>query len=232
MNPESLPRLVRFGLFELDLRTGELRKRGVRIALQDQPFQVLAMLVARPGDLVPREALRAALWPDAVFVDFDHGLNKAVGKIRRALGDLADSPRFVETLERRGYRFMAPVERLEEAGRSQPAGARIASARLVRLVWNDRAIPLPAGTHFIGREPESAVWVDSSLVSRRHARLMVDDVGLTVEDLGSYNGTFVNGERLAGLRRLVHGDEIRVGSARIVVHDPSEHAATLTDPAS
>lgn len=232
MNPESLPRLVRFGLFELDLRTGELRKRGVRIALQDQPFQVLAMLVARPGDLVPREELRAALWPDAVFVDFDHGLNKAVGKIRRALGDLADSPRFVETLERRGYRFMAPVERLEEAGRSQPAGARIASARLVRLVWNDRAIPLPAGTHFIGREPESAVWVDSSLVSRRHARLMVDDVGLTVEDLGSHNGTFVNGERLAGLRRLVHGDEIRVGSARIVVHDPSEHAATLTDPAS
>jgi DNA-binding winged helix-turn-helix (wHTH) protein len=232
MNPESLPRLVRFGLFELDLRTGELRKRGVRIALQDQPFQVLAMLVARPGDLVAREELRAALWPDAVFVDFDHGLNKAVGKIRRALGDLADSPRFVETLERRGYRFMAPVERLEEAGRSQPAGARIASARLVRLVWNDRAIPLPAGTHFIGREPESAVWVDSSLVSRRHARLMVDDVGLTVEDLGSHNGTFVNGERLAGLRRLVHGDEIRVGSARIVVHDPSEHAATLTDPAS
>jgi pSer/pThr/pTyr-binding forkhead associated (FHA) protein len=99
-------------------------------------------------------------------------------------------------------------------------------------VWNDRAIPLPAGTHLIGREPESAIWVDSSLVSRRHARLMVDDVGLTVEDLGSHNGTFVNGERLAGLRRLVHGDEIRVGSARIVVHDPPEHAATLTDPAS
>ena len=123
-------RLVRFGLFELDLRTGELRKRGVRIARQEQPFQVLAMLVARPGDLVPREALRAALWPDAVFVDFDHGLNKAVGKIRRALGDLADSPRFVETLERRGYRFIATVERVEEASTPQTL------FKMTGVAWN------------------------------------------------------------------------------------------------
>ncbi|MCX6545607.1 MAG: FHA domain-containing protein [Acidobacteria bacterium] len=231
MTPESLPRLVRFGLFELDLKTGELRKRGVRIALQDQPFQVLAILVARPGDLVTRDELRAALWADAVFVDFDHGLNKAVGKIRRALGDLAESPRFVETLERRGYRFIASVERVEAAGTSPSVGGRIASARLVRLVWNDRAIPLSSGTHFIGREPDSAIWIDSSVVSRRHARLFVDDIGLMLEDLGSHNGTFVNGERVEGLRRLLHGDEIRIGAAVIVVHDPPEHSATLTDPA-
>jgi DNA-binding winged helix-turn-helix (wHTH) protein len=231
MNPESLPRLVRFGLFELDLKTGELRKRGLRIALQDQPFHVLAMLVARPGDLVTREELRAALWPDAVFVDFDHGLNKAVGKIRRAIGDLAESPRFIETLERRGYRFIAPVEHMGEAGTEQSATRRSASARVVRLVWKDRAIPLPAGTHFIGRDPESAVWIDSAIVSRRHARLVVDELGLTLEDLGSHNGTFVNGERLEGARRLGHGDEIRIGSAHLILHDPPERAATLTDPA-
>ena len=100
------PRVACFGLFELDLQTGELRKQGVKLALQDQPFRVLAMLLARPGELVTREELRAALWPDAVFVDFDHGLNKAVGKIRQTLSDLADSPRFVETLPRRGYRFI------------------------------------------------------------------------------------------------------------------------------
>jgi hypothetical protein len=144
---------------------------------------------------------------------------------------LAESPRFVETLERRGYRFIAPVERLDESGTARSAGARIASARLVRLVLNDRAIPLPAGTHFIGREPESAVWIDASVVSRHHARLVVDDVGLMLEDLGSHNGTFVNGERVDGLRRLLHGDQIRVGSAVMIVHDPPEYAATLTDPA-
>jgi DNA-binding winged helix-turn-helix (wHTH) protein len=231
MTPEPMPRLVRFGLFELDLKTGELRKRGVRIALQDQPVQVLSMLVARPGDLVTRDELRAALWPGAVFVDFDHGLNKAVGKIRRALGDLADSPRFVETLERRGYRFIAPVERAAEAVLALPAGERTAPARLVRLTWHDRAIPLQAGTHFIGREPGCAVQIDATVVSRRHARLVVDELGVTLEDLGSHNGTFVNGERLEGPRRVSHGDEIRVGSARIVLHDAPEHTATLTDPA-
>lgn len=230
MTLEPPTRLVRFGLFELDLKTAELRKRGIRIALQEQPFQVLVMLLARPGDLVTREELRAALWPDAVFVDFDHGLNKAVGKIRRALGDLADSPRFVETLERRGYRFIAPVERgIDERPPATRPGATTASLRLVRLLWNDRAIPLEAGTHFVGRDPASAVWIDSSVVSRRHARLIVDAEGLTIEDLESHNGSFVNGERLEGVRRLGHGDEIRIGPARLTLHDPAAHAATLTD---
>lgn len=230
MTPEPLLRLVRFGLFELDLKTAELRKRGLKVALQEQPFQVLAMLVAHPGDLVTREELRAALWPDAVFVDFDHGLSKAVGKIRRALGDLASSPRFVETLERRGYRFIAAVERVDdECAPMTLSASTAASSRLVRLLWDDRAIPLEAGTHFVGRDPSSAVWIDSAVASRRHARLVVDAAGLTIEDLASHNGTFVNDERLAGVRRLVHGDEVRIGSARITLYDPPAPAATLTD---
>jgi DNA-binding winged helix-turn-helix (wHTH) protein len=230
MTTEQPARVVRFGLFELDLKTAELRKRGTRVALQEQPFQVLAILLAHPGDLVTREELRAALWPEAVFVDFDHGLNKAVGKIRRALGDLADSPRFIETLERRGYRFIAAVERAGDAGSpSPPASSMSAPARLVRLLWNDRAIPLESGTHLVGRDPASAVWIDSSVVSRQHARLVVDAAGVTVEDLASHNGTFVNETRLAGARRLAHGDEIRIGSARLTLHDPPEHAATQTD---
>ena len=99
------------------------------------------------------------------------------------------------------------------------AGERTAPARLVRLTWHDRAIPLQAGTHFIGREPGCAVQIDATVVSRRHARLVVDELGVTLEDLGSHNGTFVNGERLEGPRRVSHGDEIRVGSARIVLHE-------------
>jgi Tol biopolymer transport system component/DNA-binding winged helix-turn-helix (wHTH) protein len=101
---------IRFGLFELDTRTRELRKSGHRIRLQFQPFQLLVMLLESPGETITREALRSRLWPIDTFVDFDHGLNAAIKRLRDALGDSAENPRFVETLARRGYRFIAPVE--------------------------------------------------------------------------------------------------------------------------
>src|SRR5436305_2743855 len=107
--PERQSAVVRFAEFELDLRTAELRKRGLRLRLQEQSFQVLAMLVARPGELVTREELRQKLWPADTFVDFDHGLNTAVNKLREALGDSAAIPRYIETLARRGYRFVGPT---------------------------------------------------------------------------------------------------------------------------
>jgi TolB-like protein/DNA-binding winged helix-turn-helix (wHTH) protein/Flp pilus assembly protein TadD len=103
-----------FGVFEVDLRSGELRKNGLRIKLQEQPFQVLAMLLERPRGLVTRDELHKRLWPADTFVDFDHGLNKAINKIREALGDSAENPRFVETVARRGYRFLAEVTVLSE----------------------------------------------------------------------------------------------------------------------
>jgi TolB-like protein/DNA-binding winged helix-turn-helix (wHTH) protein/Tfp pilus assembly protein PilF len=103
-------RVVRFGVFQLDLRSGELHKRGVRVRLQQQPFRVLELLLERPGEVVLREELRARLWASDTWVDFDHGLNKAVNKLRETLGDSAESPRFIETLAKRGYRFLAPVE--------------------------------------------------------------------------------------------------------------------------
>jgi len=114
----GLDQRVRFGVFEADLRLGELRKHGLKIKLQEKPFQVLAVLLEHPGQLVTREGFRARLWPADTFVDFDHGLNAAVGKVREALGDCAGNPRFVETLSRRGYRFIAPVCRIEDAGAS------------------------------------------------------------------------------------------------------------------
>jgi TolB-like protein/Tfp pilus assembly protein PilF len=100
----------RFGTFEVDLRARELRKGGIRIRLQDQPFEILAMLIERPGDMVTRDELRQRLWPAGTFVDFEHSLNAAIKRLRGALGDDADNPRFVETLHRRGYRFIAAVE--------------------------------------------------------------------------------------------------------------------------
>ncbi len=107
--------LLRFAVFEVDLAAGELRKNGARIRLQEQPFQVLAALLENAGQVVTRDELREKIWPADTFVDFDHSLNTAVNKIRESLGDSASNPRFVETLARRGYRFVAPVETIAAA---------------------------------------------------------------------------------------------------------------------
>jgi cholera toxin transcriptional activator len=108
--PQNNKRVVRFGVFELDLSAGELRKSGVKLRLQGQPYQVLVLLLERAGEVVTREELQQKLWPSDTFVDFDHSLNTAINKVRDALGDSASSPRYVETLARRGYRFIAPVQ--------------------------------------------------------------------------------------------------------------------------
>src|ERR1700746_1396584 len=116
-------RVLRFGTFEVDLRSGELRKQGVRIKLQEQPFHILTVLLQRPGEVVTREELRSENWPADTFVDFDNSLNTAINKLREALGDSADSPRFIETLPRRGYRFIAPVNGVDGTTRGAAAGA-------------------------------------------------------------------------------------------------------------
>lgn len=110
-DPEAARR-YRFGVFEADATTGELRRQGVRVRLNAQPFQVLFLFLERPGELLTREQISRELWPDGTFVDYEHGVNSAVNRIREALGDSATSPRFIETLPRRGYRFVAPVERI------------------------------------------------------------------------------------------------------------------------
>src|SRR5215471_14813205 len=107
--PSGTTRKARFGLYEVDFRAGELRKNGRRIRLQDQPLQVLALLLENPGEVVTREEVRQKLWLGNTFVDFDHGLNNAINRLRQALNDSADSPRFIETLPRRGYRFIGEV---------------------------------------------------------------------------------------------------------------------------
>jgi cholera toxin transcriptional activator len=122
----SEKRVFRFGLYQADAAAGELRKNGRRVKLQEQPFQVLLLLLERPGAVVTRDEIRQALWSDDTFVDFDHSLNTVVNKLRDALDDVASNPRFIETLARRGYRFIAPVEILEgEATAAGPSSASL-----------------------------------------------------------------------------------------------------------
>ena len=150
MPGDSSFRIISFGTFEVNLHTGELRQRGQKVRLQEQPFQVLAALLERPGELVTREELRSKLWPSDTFVDFDHGLNAAIKRLRDALGESADAPVFIETMARRGYRFIAPVDGgstssgIETSAQERPksslvgkwiAVALLSSAVIAVLVW-------------------------------------------------------------------------------------------------
>jgi DNA-binding winged helix-turn-helix (wHTH) protein len=150
-------RRYRFGAFEADTTVGELRRRGVRIRLNAQPFQLLSMLLERPGELLTREEISRELWPDGTFVDYDHGVNSAVNRIREALGDTASNPRFVETLARRGYRFVAPVERIvvDEEPLASVSESAVSSASL-GLVSSEPTI--------VAAEPE-AQFLDRILAS-------------------------------------------------------------------
>jgi DNA-binding winged helix-turn-helix (wHTH) protein len=143
--PASAPRIVQFSVFELNPRTRELRKSGVRVNVQDQPLQVLTILLERPGELVTREELQQRLWPSDTFVGFEHGLNAAVGRLREALGDSAEAPRFIETLPRRGYRFVGTI-----AGNG--AGSASADRRQAEEPHPDAGVlnPKPARAWSIG----------------------------------------------------------------------------------
>jgi len=147
MEATARPRRTRFGAFEVDLRSGEVYKHGIRLKLQDQPFQVLALLLEHPGDVVKREELRQKLWPGDTFVDFDTGLNSAIKKLRDVLADSAEQPRYIETLPRRGYRFIAPVE---NGDLPAPAVGKIHVAPVVPLgptpaLWKKRRFIVTAG---------------------------------------------------------------------------------------
>ena len=139
--PNPSGRIARFGVFELDLAAGELRKHGTKLRLQEQPFQVLALLLERAGDVVTREELRQKLWPADTFVDFDHSLNTAVNKLRETLGDSASSPRYIETLARRGYRFIAPVH--ADARESASSVEVSAESPPVDRLHRELEVPIP-----------------------------------------------------------------------------------------
>src|SRR5450755_1971431 len=112
--------IIRFWVFEADVLSGELRKSGIKVKIQDLPFRALGLLLSHPNEVLSREQFRQALWPEGVFVDFDHGISSAINRLRDALGDSADNPVFIETVERRGYRWIAPTHIRVDVPAPQP----------------------------------------------------------------------------------------------------------------
>jgi DNA-binding winged helix-turn-helix (wHTH) protein/Tol biopolymer transport system component len=216
--------IMRFGTFEVDLNAGELRRKGARVRLQDQPFQVLAMLLERPGEVVTREELHRRLWSCDTFVDFDHGLNAAIKRLRDALGDSAENPRFVETLARRGYRFIAPVDgtKLEQtppppnlprefahkagSSRSLPILISTAVVLLLGIVagWhagrNSAAAFRPVERRVTGNPPNEPVW---------SAALSPDGKYLAFSDK---NGLFLRVLTTGETQHVAIADDFRTGS--------------------
>lgn len=211
---------VRFGDFEFDPAAGELHEHGQRIPIQEQPLVLLALLVSRPGQLVTRQVLCERLWPEA-FVDFDNGLNNAISRLRTALHDSAATPRFIETVGRRGYRFIAAVE---PAGDGTTAAAPDVAAW---LIGEGARVALAPGENILGRRGPDVLALPSSTVSRRHARITIGD-DTSIEDLGSKNGTFVDERRVTGRARLDDGAIVRTGSLSLRFTRVSDSDETRT----
>jgi DNA-binding winged helix-turn-helix (wHTH) protein len=210
----------RFAEFELDLAAYALRRGRVRIKLEKVPMEVLILLVASAGALVERREIQGALWGADVFVEHDSAINTAIRKIRRALGDDAERPRFVETVVGKGYRFIAPVERRgweSRVPRSDNEAARPSSARWPRtfpsycVTRGRQEFVLDTGENLLGRDPAARVYVDHASVSRRHARISIRSERAVLEDLKSRNGTYLDGRRIDAPAEIRHGAIIGLG---------------------
>jgi DNA-binding winged helix-turn-helix (wHTH) protein len=211
------PRMsVRFGRFTLDGSSRELRAGGRLVSLSPKAFDLLALLLTERPRALSKAELRDRLWPDT-FVG-ETSLPRVIGEIRRALGDRRDEPSFVRTVQRFGYAFVGAVEGDAGAAGPGPAGNGLQTG--CALLWGERIVPLAAGENLLGRGPECVLRIPSGLVSRHHARIVVNGERATLEDLGSKNGTLHGGRRVEGDVELKDGDEIRIGPALLVFCSP------------
>jgi len=197
---------VRFGIFEVDLASGELRKQGVRVKLQEQPFQVLATLLEHPREVVSREDLQKRLWPSDVVVDFERGLNKAINRLREALGDDSDDPQFIETLPQRGYRFLAEVEAVP-AARPESAPECIPAVHAARLFNRRQVLALCGGL------------VAAPLLTLGYRRLFSPPAGIesiAVLPLENLSGDIDQEYFSDGMTDQLIGEIARIGSLRVI----------------
>jgi DNA-binding winged helix-turn-helix (wHTH) protein len=200
---------VRSGDWVLDTATRQVERGGEAVHVSPKAFDLLTVLLLERPRAVSKAELLVRLWPDVVVSEVN--LTCLVAEVRSALGDHARRPRYVRTVPRYGYAFCGAAA----DDSPKPSMARDGT-RSARLETGGRDILLAPGANVLGRLPEAAVWIESGAVSRRHAVVTVSDGGASIEDLGSKNGTFVNRERVRGVRPLADGDEIRLGPVRLV----------------
>lgn len=208
---------VRFGRLVFDEASHELRAGGRLVPLSPKAFDLLAVLIRERPRALSKAELRDRLWPDTVVGETS--LPRVVAEVRRALRDRPEAPSFVRTVQRFGYAFVGVVEADEARPRREgtvPGGEGRAAVTGCALLWGDRMVPLVAGENVIGRDPECALGIPSGLVSRQHARVVVQGGRATLQDLGSKNGTLLGGVPVRGEAPLVDGDEIRIGPALLV----------------
>jgi len=217
--PDEAP--FRLGAWHVDVAACELHNGETIVRLRPKVMDLLAVFARNPGEVLSKQCLMDIVWPDVTVGDAS--LTVAVGELRDALGDEPDSPTFIETIPRRGYRMIAPVERLDR-DTVRPGGSRFwLTGAGVELV-------LRQGENLIGRAPEAHIRIESPKVSRHHARIIVDGDSAMVEDLGSKNGTFVGDVRVDGPIPLAHGDQLRLGQlAALLSVAVADRESTVTE---
>ncbi|HTI37938.1 MAG TPA: FHA domain-containing protein [Vicinamibacterales bacterium] len=223
---------LRFGEFELDVDAYALRSGGKPVRLERQPMELLRLLLDARGALVDRAKIQAALWDSGVFVGHEAAINTAIRKLRRALGDDPERPRYIETVVGKGYRFAAAVHdvtrdaHIRHTLRGADDGHPLFPKYSVRRGQEEFA--LGEGDNLIGRHPDARVYIDHPSVSRRHALISIRGGGAAIEDLGSRNGTFVDGHRVEA-RTDLHPGAI-VGAGPIVMTFEVLSAPASTKP--
>jgi len=197
---------ISFGEFTLDTESREFFRDGQAVHISPKAFLLLEVLLERRPAAVPKTVLKDRLWPSSHVSEAS--LASLVAELRSALADDAREPRFIRTVHTYGYAFCGTADAPPAVAAS---GRR--DERICRLVWRDREITLAEGENLLGRDRQAVVWIDSATVSRRHARIVVNDGEAVIEDLGSRNGTSVGGQKIHGVVRLADGDRLRLGAA-------------------
>jgi DNA-binding winged helix-turn-helix (wHTH) protein len=208
-----------FGECALDVATRQLLRDGREVPVPPKAFDLLALLVAERPRVVSKAEIHSRLWP-GTFVT-QSNLTSLMADLRTAIADGARQRRFVRTVHGVGYAFCGVVE---DDAPAEPSLGRLRSG--FRLFCQDREIALQEGENVLGRTGDVAVWIDSATVSRRHAQLVVDGGRVVLEDLGSRNGTWVRGERIAAPVELQHGDEFRLGRVPVTLRALRTHGST------